>query len=153
MSPAREAVILARGLGTRMRARGGQLDAAASSVADTGVKALIPIERPFIDYLLHDLAEAGIARVVVVIGPEHEAMRRHCRELTTSRLEIATAVQERPLGTADAAGLTRLRASFGGLEPLLVPEFGDEIEDLDGLARVARHLGGLAGWTSPPAAQ
>ena len=45
MSPAREAVILARGLGTRMRARGGQLDAAASSVADTGVKALIPIER------------------------------------------------------------------------------------------------------------
>ena len=101
MSPAREAVILARGLGTRMRARGGQLDAAASSVADTGVKALIPIERPFIDYLLHDLAEAGIARVVVVIGPEHEAMRRHCRELTTSRLEIATAVQERPLGTAD----------------------------------------------------
>jgi len=57
------------------------------------------------------------------------------------------------LGAADAAGLTRLRASFGGLEPLLVPEFGDEIEDLDGLARVARHLGGLAGWTSPPAAQ
>jgi anion-transporting ArsA/GET3 family ATPase len=57
------------------------------------------------------------------------------------------------LGTADADGLRRLRASFGELEPLLIPEFGEEIEDLDGLARVARHLGGLADWTSPPAVQ
>ncbi len=97
-----EGVILARGLGTRMRAAGGDLDAATAAVADTGVKALIPFARPFLDYVLHDLAEAGIRRAVVVIGPEHEAMRAHCRALTTSRLEVALAVQEHPRGTADA---------------------------------------------------
>ena len=54
-------VILARGLGTRMRAGNTEadLDAGQEAVAATGVKALIPIERPFLDYVLGDLAEAG----------------------------------------------------------------------------------------------
>jgi dTDP-glucose pyrophosphorylase len=102
MTRVQEAVILARGLGTRMRAAGPALDAATAAVADTGVKALIPFARPFLDYVLHDLAEAGIRRAVVVIGPEHEAMRDYCRTLATSRLEVALCVQERARGTADA---------------------------------------------------
>jgi glucose-1-phosphate thymidylyltransferase len=96
------AVILARGLGTRMRALGTVLDAATAAVADTGVKALIPIDRPFLDYVLHDLAEAGITRVVLVIGPEHAALRAYCANLNAHRLHVVTAVQVRPLGTADA---------------------------------------------------
>jgi glucose-1-phosphate thymidylyltransferase len=102
MTRVREAVILARGLGTRMRAAGPDLDAATAAVADAGLKALIPFERPFLDYVLHDLAEAGIRRAVVVIGPEHEAMRDYCRALATSRLEVALATQESARGTADA---------------------------------------------------
>jgi len=102
MTLVQEAVILARGLGTRMRAAGPALDAATAAVADTGVKALIPFGRPFLDYVLHDLAEAGIRRAVVVIGPEHSAMRAYCGALTTSRLEVALALQEQPRGTADA---------------------------------------------------
>lgn len=97
-----EAVILARGLGTRMRATGATLDAATAAVADSGVKALIPIDRPFLDYVLHDLAEAGITRVVLVIGPEHDALRRYCAELKAHRIRLVTAIQQRPLGTADA---------------------------------------------------
>ena len=71
------AVILARGLGTRMRAAssGSSLDAKAAAVADTGVKALIPIGRPFLDHVLHDLAEAGVREAVLVIGPEHQDLR------------------------------------------------------------------------------
>jgi hypothetical protein len=43
-----KAVILARGLGTRMRRSdaSARLDAAQSQVADEGLKAMIPIGRP-----------------------------------------------------------------------------------------------------------
>jgi hypothetical protein len=45
------AVVLARGLGTRMRqpAPDARLDAAQTAAADAGMKALIPIGRPFLD--------------------------------------------------------------------------------------------------------
>ena len=49
-----KAVVLARGLGTRMRREDGRaaLNPRQEEVAATGVKALIPLERPFLDYVL-----------------------------------------------------------------------------------------------------
>ncbi len=46
-----KAVILAAGKGTRMRRddSGVSLPARSAAVADSGVKALIPIDRPFLD--------------------------------------------------------------------------------------------------------
>ncbi len=96
------AVILARGLGTRMRAPGAALDARAAAIADTGVKALIPIGRPFLDHVLHDLAEAGVREAVLVIGPEHHDLRAYYSALPTTRLRVTFAVQQQPRGTADA---------------------------------------------------
>ena len=100
-----KAVILARGLGKRMRqgdATAG-LDASQEAVAATGVKALMPIDRPFLDYVLSDLAEAGYRRICLVIGPEHDAVRRYFGEqLVCQRLQIDFAVQDKPRGTADA---------------------------------------------------
>ena len=99
------AVILARGLGTRMR-RADQADGVGEEqarVADTGVKAMIPIGRPFLDFVLSALADAGVANVCLVIGPEHDAVRRYYTEtVVPSRVAISFAIQERPLGTADA---------------------------------------------------
>ena len=100
-----KAVILARGLGTRMRAEspGAPLNADQASVADTGVKAMIPIGRPFIDYVLSSLADAGFTEVCLVIGPEHDQIRNHYgRPGRLTRLRVEFAVQARPLGTADA---------------------------------------------------
>ena len=56
-----KAVILARGLGTRMRKSDADaaLDAKQAAAAETGIKALIPIDRPFLDYVLHVIAQAG----------------------------------------------------------------------------------------------
>ena len=50
----RKAVILARGLGTRMRKAdtGAALDSAQQAAADSGLKAMIPVGRPFLDYVL-----------------------------------------------------------------------------------------------------
>lgn len=99
-----KAVILARGLGTRMRKQGAEgLDEPQTAVADTGVKALIPIDRPFLDYVLSALADAGYRRVCLVIGPNHDAIRRYYgEEVELERLAVSFAVQEEPLGTANA---------------------------------------------------
>jgi glucose-1-phosphate thymidylyltransferase len=72
-------------------------------VADTGVKAMIPIGRPFLDYLLSGLADAGISEVCLVIGPEHGAVREYYGGAAgLARVTVDFAVQAQPLGTADA---------------------------------------------------
>ena len=102
--PPTKAVILARGLGTRMRAADGnaQLSRDQATVADTGVKAMISIDRPFLDYVLTALADAGFTDVCLVVGPEHEMIREHYADNAPSRVNVQFAVQEKPLGTADA---------------------------------------------------
>ncbi len=98
-------MILARGLGTRMRRLegGALLTAEQSGVADAGFKAMIPIGRPFLDYGLSALADAGITDVCLVIGPEHQRVRDYYGgEVELSRLRVHFAVQEQALGTANA---------------------------------------------------
>jgi glucose-1-phosphate thymidylyltransferase len=115
-----KAVVLARGLGTRMRARdeGAAVGAEQAAVADSGVKAMIPIGRPFLDYVLSALADAGYREVCLVIGPEHQIIREYyTRGVALERLRVRFAVQEQPLGTADAV----LAAEpFAAGEPFLV---------------------------------
>ena len=98
-------VVLARGLGTRMR-RGddsASLDDRQAAIARTGVKAMIPIGRPFLDYVLSAAADAGYRRVCLVVGPQHDALRDYYgRQLRPTRIDIAFAVQEESRGTADA---------------------------------------------------
>lgn len=105
MTSTRNAVILARGLGTRMRRADpatvlGSKEAAA---AEAGMKGMIPIGRPFLDYVISALAEVGYERVCLVIGPEHGAVVEHYeKESPPTRIAIEFAIQEKPLGTADA---------------------------------------------------
>jgi len=100
-----KAVVLARGLGTRMRAEDGAatLDDAQRAAAARGVKAMIPIGRPFLDYALSALADAGCTDVCLVIGPEHTDIRDYfMRQSPPERVRVSFAVQEEPRGTADA---------------------------------------------------
>jgi len=118
-APATKAVILARGMGTRMRRRDSHadLDVEQASVAGTGVKAMIPIGRPFLDYVLSQLADAGYREVCLVIGPEHDAIREHYHRATTQRLRITFALQPQPRGTADAVVAAE---GFAGQDRFLV---------------------------------
>jgi glucose-1-phosphate thymidylyltransferase len=105
MDRVEKAVILARGLGTRMRKpdESAVLDPDQLAVADAGVKAMIPIGRPFMDYVLSVLADAGYSRVCLVIGPEHKTVRDYySTQAVPKRVRIDFAIQEKPLGTADA---------------------------------------------------
>ena len=104
MDRVEKAVILARGLGTRMRKddESAVLDQGQAAVASAGVKAMIPIGRPFLDYVLSALADAGYTKVCLVIGPEHQIVRDYFTQSPPKRVQLDFAIQERPLGTADA---------------------------------------------------
>jgi glucose-1-phosphate thymidylyltransferase len=115
-----KAVILARGLGTRMRkpADTATLDARQAAAADAGVKAMIPIGRPFLDYVLSALADAGLAQACLVIGPEHVAVREYYEKtVAPARLAVSFAIQEEPLGTANAVQAAQ---AFAGADRFLV---------------------------------
>lgn len=114
-------VILARGLGTRMRrgAAGAALGDDQARAADSGVKGMIPIGRPFLDYVISALADAGYREVCLVIGPEHQAVRDYySRDAHLTRVRVAYAVQARPLGTSDAVAAAETFA--GGDEFLAI---------------------------------
>ena len=101
----RKAVVLARGLGKRMREGSAAvgLDEAQATVAESGVKAMMPFKRPFLDYLLSALADAGYEHACLIIGPEHEAIRNfYSVQAPPRRIRIHFAVQSEPRGTADA---------------------------------------------------
>ena len=103
---ATRAVVLARGLGKRMRAPdpASALTEEQRRAADAGYKAMMPMHgRPFLDFVLGTLVEAGIGDVALVVAPDHEAVSRYyAEESPPSRLRLAFVVQQEPLGTANA---------------------------------------------------
>lgn len=100
------AVVLAAGLGSRMRrdAEGAALDPAQAAAAARGIKAMIPDARgrPFLDHVLSSLADGGVRDVCLVIGPGHDAIREHYALRPPRRVQVTFVVQPAPRGTADA---------------------------------------------------
>ena len=111
--PTTQAVILARGLGSRMRREADGNAAALSEeqrrAAAAGSKGMMPLfSRPFLDYVISALADAGITEVVLVIGPEHQAVRDYYSITGVPlRVKVRFAVQAEPRGTADAVQSAR----------------------------------------------
>ncbi len=99
------AVILARGLGTRMRSEDGSaLSEEQRAAAARGAKGLMPIAgHALLDYVLHELAEGGVLDVVFVVAPGETALRgRYGASHPPRRLRVHFADQAEPRGTADA---------------------------------------------------
>ena len=86
------AVVLAGGLGTRLR-----------PVYRQGPKSMAPVAgRPFLEYLLLWLRSAGIGRVILCVGYKRLPIERWFGRGKKWGLEIAYAVEQEPLGTAGA---------------------------------------------------
>jgi dTDP-glucose pyrophosphorylase len=103
--PAARAVVLARGLGTRMREAdpGISLSREQQQAADAGLKAMMPVNgRPFLDYVLGSLADAGLSRIGLVVAPEHNRLRTYFADRPPSRVAIDFLIQPHALGTANA---------------------------------------------------
>jgi dTDP-glucose pyrophosphorylase len=102
----RKAVVMARGLGTRMSR---EADSVALSeehlrAARAGQKALMPLlGRPMLDYVVDSLLRAGLDHICLVIAPDADAMREAARRIAkASGARVECAVQQEPRGTADA---------------------------------------------------
>jgi glucose-1-phosphate thymidylyltransferase len=109
------AVILARGLGTRMQqGTGTGLAPAQAKAAAAGQKGMMPLPgpdgrtRPFLDYVLSALADAGYVEVALVVPPlatdgSSSPLRDYySADGRPSRVRITFVVQETARGTADA---------------------------------------------------
>ncbi len=84
----KEAVILAGGLGTRLR-----------SVISDLPKAMAPVNgKPFLHYLIQYLQINGVHRIILSVGYLHEKISAWCNGRYPG-IEIAYALEETPLGT------------------------------------------------------
>jgi glucose-1-phosphate thymidylyltransferase len=114
-----KAVVLARGRGTRMRRQDGAsaLTPEQNAMADRGLKSMIPFRRPFLDYVLSALADAGCRDICLVVGPDDDVIRPYYETAPLARVRVTFAVQQEARGTADAVLATE---GFAAGEPFLV---------------------------------
>src|SRR5918993_3344152 len=96
-----KAVLLARGLGSRMKqdADAAALSPTQATAAAAGAKGMMPIgngfTRPFLDFVLSALADAGCTDVCFVVAPDHAAIRDYYHGPgKPARVRISYAVQE-----------------------------------------------------------
>jgi glucose-1-phosphate thymidylyltransferase len=98
------------------------LSAIQAVAAAAGAKGMMPIgngnTRPFLDYVLSALADAGCTSVCFVVAPDHSHIRDYYEGAgCPSRLNLAYAVQPVADGTARAVQSAQ---SFVGDAPFLV---------------------------------
>jgi len=124
-----DAVILAGGLGTRIRGVLGDLP-----------KVLAPINhRPFLDHLLDQLAGLGVGRAILALGVGADRVLAHLAG-TRPPLPVVSVVESAPLGTA---GALRLAAAITTSDPVLVLN-GDTWLDADFAGFLAAHRAAAA---------
>jgi D-glycero-alpha-D-manno-heptose 1-phosphate guanylyltransferase len=122
-----QAIVLAGGLGTRLR-----------SVVSDLPKPMAPVAgRPFLAWILDGLAQAGFDRVVLAVGYRHEAIVQHFGPKHLGTV-LHYSVEEKPLGTG---GAIRLAADCISAWPAFVLN-GDTYLDLDYRAMLDAYLMG-----------
>lgn len=124
---------------------GAALSAEQQRAADAGHKALMPIAgRPFLDFVLSALAQAGVTDVALVVAPDHRAMRdAYAGDVGPGGVRLSWAVQPEPLGTANALLAAR---DWAGEAPFLVLN-GDNVYPVPALTALCELAGpGLAGF-------
>jgi dTDP-glucose pyrophosphorylase len=140
------AVVLARGLGSRMRKAEVEdtgLSIVQQQAASGGAKAMMPIrdahdrERPFLDWILSGLADAGIDDVILVVAPDHAVLRGYFEGVgRPRRVRVRFAVQEEPIGTANA-----VLAAEAMVPPRFLVMNGDNLYPTDAISRLREGIG------------
>ena len=121
-----QAVVLAGGLGTRLR-----------PLTSTIPKQLLPVAGvAMIERVLSALAAHGVDRVVMSMGHLPEPFARAYPNRRIAGVEVDFAIEPEPL---DTAGAIRFAALAGGIEGTFLAVNGDVLTDLDVTALVERH--------------
>ena len=121
------AVVLAAGEGRRL-----------DPLTNRRPKPMVPVaNRPILEYVVSAIADAGVDRIVLVVGYREERIRNHFGDGDDWGVEIDYVVQERQLGTAHAV----LQVEDVVDEPFLVLN-GDRIVDASLVERVREAVAG-----------
>lgn len=121
-----EAVVLCGGLGSRLQAVSGDLP-----------KVLVPVAgRPFLEWVLAWLTDAGVARVILAAGHRGQVIRDYVAR-RPGDLRIGVVQESRPLGTA---GAVRFAWSQARVSTPFLALNGDSLCRLDTAALCASHL-------------
>jgi NDP-sugar pyrophosphorylase family protein len=132
-----QAVILAGGLGTRMR-----------PYTETVPKPMLPVNgRPFIELQIELLREAGFRRFLLLVGWLREQIENYLGDGSRLGVQIQYSYEPSPLGTGGA-----LKNAARMLEPQFVLVNGDTLLDID-YAAVVRQAKGLLYIVAAPAEQ
>ncbi|MFC4245633.1 sugar phosphate nucleotidyltransferase [Natribaculum luteum] len=119
------AVVLAAGEGRRLE-----------PLTNRRPKPMVPVaNRPILEYVVSAIADAGIDRIVLVVGYQQERIRNHFGDGNDWGIDIEYAVQEKQLGTAHAV----LQAEALVTNPFLVLN-GDRLVDASLVDRVRREI-------------
>jgi mannose-1-phosphate guanylyltransferase len=122
----RQAVILVGGEGKRLR-----------PVTSRVPKPVAPVvERPFVAYILDNLARHGVRRVLFSTGYLAEAIEAVIGDGASYGLEVGYAVEQEPLGTAGAIANCDALLDDGGFYVFN----GDVLSDVDLGALAAKHV-------------
>jgi NDP-sugar pyrophosphorylase family protein len=122
----RQALILAGGAGTRLR-----------SVVSDRPKPMAEVGgRPFIEYLLAQVANAGIEEAILLVGYKWETFERHLGDGDRLGIRVRYSREDVPLGTGGA--LKKAEALLTGDRWLVLN--GDSLFDISIPALIDRHI-------------
>jgi D-glycero-alpha-D-manno-heptose 1-phosphate guanylyltransferase len=129
-----DAIILAGGLGTRLR-----------GVVSDLPKVLLPVDgKPFLDILLYHLHKSGmIGKVILAVGYMAEKVIEYCRNSRTFSFSIVFSVETELLGTG---GAIRKAIGYSDTETIFVMN-GDSYVDVNLEAMAAAHRAKKAAMT------
>src|SRR5687768_2739522 len=112
-----QAIILAGGLGTRLR-----------SVVSDLPKCMAPVAgRPFLFYVINQLRLQGIQKFIFSLGYKHEVIEEYLRS-EFSTLDYQCSIEEEPLGTG---GAIQLACGLATAENVMVAN-GDTLFKING---------------------
>ncbi|HIG85471.1 MAG TPA: bifunctional N-acetylglucosamine-1-phosphate uridyltransferase/glucosamine-1-phosphate acetyltransferase [Planctomycetes bacterium] len=103
--------------------------------------------RPLLGWVLETALELDPERIVLVTGPEGDAIEEAAREMVGERCELLRAVQDPPRGTGDAvrAGLDAVSVEEGAEQGVVLVLYGDmplvRASSLSGLLQIQAGAG------------
>ncbi len=120
------AVVLAAGEGRRLE-----------PLTNRRPKPMVPVaNRPILEYVVSAIADAGVERIVLVVGYQQERIRNYFGDGDDWGIDIQYVVQEKQLGTAHAI----LQAESAVTGSFLVLN-GDRLVDASLVEQVRREIG------------
>lgn len=100
----KEAIILAGGMGTRLKSMVSDIPKPMAEVAG----------KPFLEYLLKKLSNSGITRVILAVGYKYEVIQNYYGE-SFNGMELVYSVEDEPLGTGGAIAQALAQAKSSDL--------------------------------------